>query len=97
MIGYDVEKEGRKQILDGTFVSQIGTPKYMQTTLDYLRKLQMLVDRGPISTFISTQEDIQRWKGKKERTTSYHGELNFNDFKTGSQDDHISQLDCLSR
>ena len=29
-IGYDAEKEGGKQILDGTFVSPLGAHRYMQ-------------------------------------------------------------------
>ena len=89
-IGYDAEKEGGKQIFDGTFVSPLGTPKYMQTCLDHLRMPQIVVHRGTISTFISTQEHIQGWKKQKEKTVSYQGELTFNDFKAGSQDKYIA-------
>ena len=34
MIGYDAEKEGGKQILEETFVSPLGAPKYMQKVLN---------------------------------------------------------------
>ena len=54
------KKEGSKHILEGKFVFPIGTPKYMQKVLDHLRKPQSVVNRGPISTLISTQEHIQR-------------------------------------
>ena len=73
------------------------TPKYMQKVLDYLRKPQIVANRGTILNLISTQEHIQGWKTQKERTSSYQGELNFNDYKAGSQDEYIAQLDCLSR
>ena len=59
MIGYDAEKEGDTQILNGTFVSPLGTPKYMQKVLDHLRMPQLVVHRGKLSTLISTQEHIQ--------------------------------------
>ena len=75
----------------------IGTPKYMQKALDRLRKPQPMVNSGPNSTLISTQEHIQGKKYQKERTASYHRELTFSDFKVGNQDKHIAQLDCLSR
>ena len=65
----------------------------MQKVLDHLRKTQTVVNRRPIST----QEHIQRCKKQKQRAAYYYGELNFNDFKAGSQDEHITQLDCLSR
>ena len=64
MIGCDAEKEGGKQILDGTFPPPIGMLKYMQKVLDHLRKPQIMVNRGPISTLISTQEHIQGLKKK---------------------------------
>ena len=54
-IGYDAEKEGGRQILDGTFVSPLGTPKYIQKVLDHLRMPQIVVHRGTLSTLISTQ------------------------------------------
>ena len=59
----------------------------MQKVLDHLRKPQTVVNRGTISNLISTQEHIEGWKKQKERTASYMGESNFNDFKTGSQDE----------
>ena len=71
--------------------------KYIQKCLYHLCKHQIEVNMGPISTRISTQEHIQRWKKQKERTSSYNGKLNFNDNKAGSQDEHIAQLDYLSR
>ena len=90
MIRYDAKKEGDTQILEGIFVSPMGTPKYMQKALDHLRKPQIVVNRGTILNIISTQEHIQGWKTQKERTSSYQGELNFNDFKAGSQDEYIA-------
>ena len=69
----------------------------MQKVLDHLRMPQLVVQRGTISTLISTQEHIQGWKKQKERTVSYQGELTFNKFKAGSQDKYIAQLDCMSR
>ena len=95
-MGYDAEKEGGKQILDGTSVSPLGIPKYMQKFLDHLRRPQIVLHRGTLSTLISTQEHIHGWKKQKEKTASYQGELTFNDFKAGSQDEHIAQLDCFS-
>ena len=70
-IGYDAEKEGGKQILDGTFVSPLGTPKYMHTVLDPLSMPQLVVHRGTIFTLISTHEYILGWEERKERTASY--------------------------
>ena len=64
-IGYDAEKEEGTQILVGTVFYLLGTPKYMQKVLDHLRKPRIVVHRGPISTLISTQENIQEWKNKK--------------------------------
>ena len=64
-IGYDVEKEGGKQILDGTIFFPLGTPKYIQKVLDHLRMPQLVVHWGPISTLISTKEHIQGWKKQK--------------------------------
>ena len=61
VIRYDAEKEGEK-ILDWPFVSPIGTPKYMQNVLDHLHKPQIVVNREPILTLISTQKHIQEWK-----------------------------------
>ena len=69
----------------------------MQKVFYHLRKPQIVVHRGPISTLISTQEHMQGWKKQKERIASYQGELNFNEFKAGSQDEYIAQLDYLSR
>ena len=63
---------------------------------DDLRMPQIVKNKGPMSIIISTQENIQGLKTKK-RTASFQGELNFNDFKAGSQADYLSQLDCLSR
>ena len=42
-IGYDVEKEGGTQILDGTIFFPLGTPKYIQKVLDHLRMPQLVV------------------------------------------------------
>ena len=36
-------------------------------------------------------------KKQKAITLLYQGELNFNDFNAGSQDEYIAQLDYLSR
>ena len=96
-VGYDAENKMDKQILEGTFFSPLDTPQYMQKVLDRLRMPQLVVHRGPISTLISTQEHMQRWEKEKERTASYQGELNVNDFKAGSQDEIITKLGYLSR
>ena len=69
----------------------------MQKVLYHIHNPQIVVHRGPISTLISTQEHIHGWKKQKEKRASYQGKLNFNDFKAGSQDEYIAQLDCLSR
>ena len=44
----------------------------MQRFLDHLRKLQIVVNREPISTLISTQQHIVGYKKQKERTACYH-------------------------
>ena len=84
-IRYDAEKKGGNQILEETFVSPLGTPKYMKKVIYHIRMPQLEVYRGPISTLIPTQEHIQDWKKQKERTSSYQGKLNFNDFKASSK------------
>ena len=61
-IGYDAEKEGGKKILDVTFVAPLGTPKYMQKVLDHLRRPQIVLHQGTLSTLISTKEHVQGWK-----------------------------------
>ena len=58
-IGYDVEKESERQILEGTFVSPTSTRKYMQKVLDHLRMPRIANYRGTILTLISTQEHIR--------------------------------------
>ena len=58
VIGYDAEKVDGRQILDGAFDSLTETPKY-------LRNPQIVINRGPISTIISTQEHIQGRKKQK--------------------------------
>ena len=48
-----------RQILDGTLFSPIETPKYMLKVLDNLHRPQIVINRGPISTLLSTRERIQ--------------------------------------
>ena len=68
----------------------------MQKVLYHLRRPRIAKNRGTILTLISTQEHIRGCKRQKERTASFQGELNFNNFKAGSQDDYPSSPIGLS-
>ena len=82
-IGYYAEKEGGKQILDGTFVISSGTQKYMIKVIEKLRKPNSVKAKGDIGTDISLEEHVTGWKTQKDRTTSVTSKLTFNDFKAG--------------
>ena len=96
-IGYNAEKEGGKQILDGTFVIPSGTQKYMIKVIEKLRKPNSVKAKGDIGTDISLEEHVTGWKKQKDRTASVTSELTFNDFKAGVQDPYIAELDRISR
>ena len=56
VIGYDAEKEGGRQILDGIFLFPLLEHlSICKKVLDHLRRLQIVINRRPISTFLSTQ------------------------------------------
>ena len=97
VVGYNVEKEGGRQILEGIFEIPQNTPKYMTMVIDRLRMPQVVKRKGLLPTTITTTEHIQGWKKKKEKTASVKTELTFSAFKAGSQDKQIAELDCLSR
>ena len=97
VVGYNAEKEGGRQILEGIFEIPQNTPKYMTMVIDRLRIPQVVKRKGLLPTTITTTEHIQGWKKQKERTASVKTELTFNDFKAGSKDKQIAGLDCLSR
>ena len=97
VVGYNVEKEGGRQILEGIFEIPQNTPKYMTMVIDRLRIPQVVKRKGLLPTTITTTEHIQGWKKQKERTASVKTELIFSDFKAGSKDKQIAELDCLSR
>ena len=95
-IGYDAETEGGKTILEGTCF-----PLWVhQSTYKSFRSPTHASTSGTSRTNIHSHLHSRahlRLEKQKKRTASYQGELNFNDFKDGSQDKYIAQLDCLSR
>ena len=97
VVGYNAEKEGGQQILEGIFEVPHNIPKYMTMVIDRLRMPQVVKAKGLIPTTITTIEHIQGWKKQKERIVSVLKELAFSDFKTGSQDKTIAELDYLFR
>ena len=64
-IGYNAEKEGGKQILDGTFVIPSGTQKYMIKVIKKLRKPNSVRAKGDIGTDVSLEEHVTGWKKQK--------------------------------
>ena len=69
----------------------------MTMVIDRLRIPQVVKRKRLLPTTITTTEHIQGWKKQKERTASVITELSFSDFKAGSQDKNIAELDCLAR
>ena len=96
-VEYNAEREGDQQILEGIFEIPHNTPKYMTMVIDRLRIPQVVKRKRLLPTTITTTEHIQGWKKQKERTASVITELSFSDFKAGSQDKNIAELDCLAR
>lgn len=68
----------------------------MVTVINRLRMSQVAKQKGSIANDITIIEHIEGLKRKKEQTASIQGELNFNDFKAGSQDKSIAELDYFS-
>ena len=96
-VGYNAEKEGGQQILDGTFDIPTVTQKYMIKVIEKRRKPNSVKAKGEIGTDISFEEHVTGWKKQKYRTASVTSELIFNDFKAGIQDPYIAELDRISR
>ena len=69
-VGYNAEKEGVHQILEGIFQVPHNTPKYMTMVIDKLRMPQVVKMEGLISNTITIINHIQGWKKKKERVAS---------------------------
>ena len=66
VVGYNVEKEGGRQILEGIFEIPQNTPKYMTMVIDRLRMPQVVKRKGLLPTTITTAEHIQGWKIKRK-------------------------------
>ena len=58
-IDYNAEKEEGGQTLDGTFDLLTSIPKYTTKVIDILRILQVVRNRGIISTTTTVEEYIQ--------------------------------------
>ena len=57
-IRYDAERNGGRQIQEGTFTPPTSTPKYMTKVITHFRMPQVARDRRSILTTILTEEYI---------------------------------------
>ena len=96
-IGFNCEKEGAGQILNGTFLPPEGTDYYMRLLIDYLRRPQSGALAGDIEPKITVEEHIQGWSKMKENTAALETDLQFSDCKAAIQDEYMAEVDTLMR
>jgi hypothetical protein len=96
-VGYAVEKEAARDILDGTFPIPPDWDPYLRKFLNAVRMPDIIRAADPISSEITIKSHIQGWRRQKEQTASVRSELGFADHIAATYHKGMAEIDRLFR
>ena len=93
LVGFNAEKEFAEEILNGTADLMRINDKHLRTVLEFMRRPNVIWERGMLSGEISIEEHISGWKKQKRKTSSERSTLEFNDMKAAALGRKMATID----